>query len=98
MFPFRKSKPATLSDDIRKTRKKGVRTAIFVTLLISGFAPAVSMLFSDQGEIPFSIYVVQMWSIVLQTYPLTVAVATITLSRKQSFARERGFAASVIAL
>jgi hypothetical protein len=99
MFSRRKPKPVSLSDDLRTTRKKGVRTAILVTLLISGFAPAVSMFFRDQSDIPFSIYARQMWTVVLQTYPLTVAVAIITLSRKQKWLRwgKWVFAASVIA-
>ncbi len=99
MFSRRKPKPVSLSDDLRTTRKKGVRTAILVTLLISGFAPAVSMFFWDQSDIPFSIYARQMWTVVLQTYPLTVAVAIITLSRKQKWLRwgKWVFAASVIA-
>lgn len=99
MFNRRKSKPASLSDDVRTIRKKGVRTAIFVTLLVSGFAPAVSMFFADQSEVPFSVYAGQVWSVVLQTYPLTVAVAIITLSRKQKWLRwgKWVFAASVIA-
>ena len=99
MFSRRKPKPVTLSDDIRKTRKKGVRTAIFVTLLVSGIAPAVSMFFTDQSDVPFAVYAQQMWAVVLQTYPLTVAVAIITLSRKQKWIRwgKWVFAASVIA-
>lgn len=99
MFSRREPKPVSLSADLRTTRKKGVRTAIFVTLLVSGIAPAVSMLFTDQSEVPFSIYARQMWSVVLQTYPLTVAVAIITLTRKQKWLRwgKWVFAASVIA-
>ena len=99
MFSRRKPKPVSLSDDLRKTRKKGVRTAIFVTLLVSGIAPAVSMFFTDQSDVPFAVYAQQMWSVVLQTYPLTVAVAIITLSRKQKWLRwgKWVFAASVIA-
>ena len=95
----RNPKPVSLSDDIRTTRKKGFRTALFVTLLVSGITPAVSMLFAGQSDVPFSVYTSQMWSVVLQTYPLTVAVAIITLSRKQKWIRwgKWVFAASVIA-
>jgi len=58
------------------------------------------MLFSGQSDVPFSVYAGQMWSVVLQTYPLTVAVAIITLSQKQQWVRwgKWVFAASVIAL
>ena len=100
MFFRRKPKQATLSNDIRETRKKGVRTAIWVTLLVSGIAPAFSMFFTDQGNVPFTVYAQQMWSVVLHTYPLTVAIAIITLSRKQKWIRwgKWIFAASVIAV
>jgi len=57
------------------------------------------MFFAGESDVPFSVYAGQMWSVVLQTYPLTVAVAIITLSRKQKWLRwgKWVFAASVIA-
>ena len=100
MFSRRQTKRSSLSADIRKTRKKGFRTAIFVTLLVSGIAPAASLFFDGQHDVPFSILAQQIWAVILQTYPLTVAVAIITLSRKQKWIRwgKWVFAASVIAV
>ena len=100
MFFRRKPKRSSLSSDIQRTRKKGFRTAIFVTLLVSGIAPAFSLFFDGQHDVPLSILAQQIWAVVLQTYPLTVAIAIITLSRKQKWIRwgKWVFAASVIAV
>ena len=81
----RKSKKPTLSEDIRTVRKSGIRTAILVTLLVSGVVPAVSMLFGGQEGVPFSAHLQQMGSVVLHTYPFTVAIAMITLCRQQKW-------------
>ena len=83
----RTPKPVTLADDIRVTRKSGIRTEIFVTLLVSGIVPALSMLVGGQDGVPFTLHLSKLVSVVLHTYPLTVAIAVITLSRKQKWLR-----------
>ncbi len=81
----RRSKAPTLSEDIREVRNSGIRTAILVTLLVSGVVPAISMIFGGQSGVPFSAHLKQMASVVLHTYPLTVAIAMITLCRQQKW-------------
>ena len=77
---FRRTpKPVTLTDDIRVTRKSGIRTAILVTLLVSGIVPAFSMFWGGQEGVPFTSHLSKLASVVLHTYPLTVAIAVITL-------------------
>ena len=83
----RPPKPVTLADDIRVTRKSGIRTAILVTLLVSGIVPAFSMFWGGQEGVPFTSHLSKLASVVLHTYPLTVAIAVITLSRKQKWLR-----------
>ena len=98
---FRRTpKPVTLADDIRVTRKSGIRTAIYVTLLVSGIVPAFSMLVGGQENVPFTAHLSKLASVVLHTYPLTVAIAVITLSRKQKWLRwgKWFFAASIVTL
>ena len=98
---FRRTpKPVTLTDDIRVTRKSGIRTAILVTLLVSGIVPAFSMFWGSQEGVPFTSHLSKLASVVLHTYPLTVAIAVITLSRKQKWLRwgKWFFAASVVTL
>ena len=98
---FRRTpKPVTLADDVRLTRKSGIRTAIYVTLLVSGIVPAFSILVGGQDDLPFTSHLSKLASVVLHTYPLTVAIAVITLSRKQKWLRwgKWFFAASIITL
>ncbi len=98
---FRRTpKPVTLADDIRVTRKSGIRTAMMVTLLASGIVPAFTMLTGGQEGLPFSAHLSKLGSVVLHTYPLTVAIAVITLSRKQKWLRwgKWFFAASIVTL
>lgn len=74
----------SLSSDIAATRKAGIRTAILVTLLVSGIVPAVCMMFNPASDgVPFVQHLQQMWSIALMTYPLTIVVATLTILRKR---------------
>lgn len=90
MFRKRKSKQnqhthaSTIRDDLRATRRAGIRTAILVTALVSGVVPAFFMMFSSHDNaIPFSQHLWQMWSIALLTYPLTIVVAALTILRKR---------------
>ena len=86
---FRRKKryqPDSLRSDLHEAKKSGVRTAILVTLLVSGVVPALHMIFpSSEQPIPFSQHLQQMGSVVLHTYPLTLAIALITLSRRQKW-------------
>ena len=57
-----------------------------MTLLVSGVVPALHMIFpSSEQPIPFSQHLQQIGSVVLHTYPLTLAIALITLSRRQKW-------------
>ena len=73
-----------IANDLRATRRAGIRTAILVTALVSGIVPAFFMLFStNDSAIPFTQHLQQMWSVALLTYPLTVVVAALTILRKR---------------
>lgn len=75
---------SSLSSDIAATRKAGIRTAILVTVLVSGIVPAICMMFNPASEgLPFVQQMQQMWSIALMTYPLTLVVAALTILRKR---------------
>ena len=55
-----------------------------VTLLVTGFVPAICMIFNPASEgVPFVQHLQQMWSIALMTYPLTIVVAALTILRKR---------------
>lgn len=74
----------SLSSDLAATRKAGIKTAILVTLLVSGIVPAVCMMFNPASDgLPFVQHLQQMWSIALMTYPLTIVVAALTILRKR---------------
>ena len=99
MFTKRR-KQSPLAQDIRAARKSGIRTAIMVTLLVSGIVPTLCLVFSPgSGEIPFTDHLRKMGSVVLHTYPLTLAIAVITLSRRQKWLKwgKWFFAAGVVA-
>ena len=73
-----------IANDLKATRRAGIRTAILVTALVSGIVPAFFMLFStNDSAIPFTQHLQQMWSVALLTYPLTVVVAALTILRKR---------------
>ena len=75
-----------LSQDLAATRKAGIRTAILVTVLVSGVVPAFCMMFSSAGEgLPMMQYLQQMWSIALMTWPLTIVVAMLTICRQRGY-------------
>ena len=57
MFGRRKSKVTkhSLGPDLKATRRAGIRTAILVTVLVSGVVPAFLMLFRwGDSAIPFT--------------------------------------------
>ena len=81
----KKQKPAqgSLAADLRAARKSGVRTAILVTLLVSGVTPALLMFWQNGDGLTFAAHLRTMMSVTLQSYPLTLAVAVIVVSRQQ---------------
>ena len=84
----KKKKPAkgTLAADLRAARKSGLRTAILVTMLVSGVVPAICMFWKSGVEpISFVDQLKTMFAVTLHTYPLTLAVAIITISRRQKW-------------
>jgi len=91
----------TLAADLRAARKSGLRTAIVVTLLVSGVVPALCLYWqSDDNQLSWVDHIRTMCAVTLHTYPLTLAVAIITISRRQKWFRLRVgswcFAGSVI--
>lgn len=96
----RKKSPPTLRNDLRATRKSAIRTSFFVVLLISGIVPAFSMLFGTYETERFALgdHWSPLWHALLHTYPLTLAIALITYSRKERWFRwgKWFFAASVM--
>lgn len=100
---FRKNQPEPLSlrDEIRATRKAGIRTAIIVTLLISGVVPAFTLFWgTSETDSSLTARFQTVFAVVLQTYPLTLAIALITFSRRQKWFQMRignwFFAGSVV--
>ena len=99
----KKQKPAqgTLAADLRAARKSGVRTAILITLLMSGVTPALCMFWqTGDSQLPFVAHLKTMLAVTLQSYPLTLAVAIIVVSRQLKWFHGRigrwCFAGSVI--
>jgi len=99
----KRPKPAqgTLTADLRAARKSGVRTAILVTLLVSGVTPALCMFWQNgDSQLTFVAHLKTMVTVTLQSYPLTLAVAVIVVSRRQKWFQMRVgrwcFACSVI--
>jgi len=93
--------PGSLRRDLHQAKKSGVRTAILVTLLLSGVVPAFYMIWpSSDQPVPFSQHMGRLGSVVLHTYPLTLAIALITLSRQQQWLRwgKLFFAAMVVVI
>lgn len=91
----------SLRNDLHLAKKSGVRTAILVTLLLSGVVPAFYMIWpSSDQPVPFTQHLSQLGSVVLHTYPLTLAIALITLSRRQQWLRwgKWFFAAMVVVI
>lgn len=85
---FSKKKPAkvSLAADLRAARKSGLRTAILVTMLVSGVVPALCMFWQPaDGQLSLVGQLKTMFAVTLHTYPLTLAVAIITISRRQKW-------------
>lgn len=96
-----KPTPGTLAADLRAARKSGVRTAILVTLLVSGVTPALCMFWqTGDNQLTFVAHLKTMFAVTMQSYPLTLAVAVIVVSRRLKWFQMRVgrwcFAGSVI--
>ena len=92
---------STLAADLRAARKSGIRTAILVTLLVSGVTPALCMFWqTGDNQLTFVAHLKTMLAVTLQSYPLTLAVAIIVVSRRKNWFHARTgrwcFAGSVI--
>jgi hypothetical protein len=89
----------SIYNDLRQTRRSGIRTAVLATILISGIVPAITMIWNSDSSMPTAVYFQQLGSVLLHTYPLTVAIALIVLSKEQGWVRWGSwiFAATVIA-
>ncbi len=83
----KKKKPVkgSLTADLRAARKSGLRTAILVTMLVSGIVPALCMFWQTEGQLSFFGQLKTMFAVTLHTYPLTLAVAIITISRRRKW-------------
>jgi len=53
-----------------------------VVLLVSGVAPAFCMWWDYRGDVPYQQQLSSFWSVALRTYPLTISVAIIAMSRQ----------------
>ena len=85
---FSKEKPnkGSLAADLRAARKSGFRTAILVTVLVSGVVPALCMFWQPaDSQLSFLGQLKTVFAVTLHTYPLTLAVAIITISRRQEW-------------
>ena len=85
---WKKRKPDqdTLAADLRVARRSGLKTAVLVTLLVSGIVPALCMYWrSDDHQLSFLHQMQTMLAVTLHTYPLTLAVAIIAISRRQKW-------------
>ena len=82
----KKTAKGTLAADLRAARKSGLRTAILVTMLVSGVVPALCMFWQPaDSQLSLVGQLKTMFAVTLHTYPLTLAVAIITISRRQKW-------------
>lgn len=79
---FFSRKKSAIEKDLRSIRRSAVRTMFLVVLLVSGVAPAFCMWWDYRGEVPWQQQLISFWSVGLRTYPLTLSIAIIAMSRQ----------------
>lgn len=86
----KKTAKGTLAADLRAARKSGLKTAILVTMLVSGVVPALCMFWQPaDSQLSLVGQLKTMFAVTVHTYPLTIAVAIITISRRQKWFHAR---------
>lgn len=76
-----------LRNDLRAIRKSAFRTTFLAVLLVSGIAPAFCMWWDYRADLDWSQQFAGMWGVALRTYPLTISVAIIAMSRQLGWFR-----------
>ena len=75
-------KKTAVEKDLRAIRRSAVRTMFLVVLLVSGVAPAFCMWWDYRGNVPYQQQLNSLWIVALRTYPLTLSIAIIAMSRQ----------------
>lgn len=75
-------KKSAIERDLRSIRRSAIRTMFLVVMLLSGFAPAVCMWWDYRSEVPWQQQLSSFWTVAIRTYPLTLSIAIIAMSRK----------------
>ncbi len=76
-----------LSREIRAVRRSAFRTLFCVVFLVSGIAPAFCMWWDFRGDVSWQQQVGTFWTVALRTYPLTLSIAVIAMSRQLGWFR-----------
>ena len=79
---FWSRKKSAIERDLRTIRRSAFRTMFLVVLLVSGVAPAFCMWWDYRGEVPWTQQLNSFWLVGLRTYPLTLSIAIIAMSRQ----------------
>ena len=77
----------SLSREIRAIRRSAFRTLFCVIFLVSGVAPAFCMWWDFRGDVSWQQQLGTFWNVALRTYPLTLSIAIIAMSRQLGWFR-----------
>lgn len=80
-------KKSAVENDLRAIRRSAVRTMFLVVLLVSGVAPAFCMWWDYRGDVSWQAQFDTLWTVALRTYPLTLSIAIIAMSRQLGWFR-----------
>ena len=80
-------KKSAIERDLQSIRRSAMRTMFLVVLLISGFAPAACMWWDYRSNIPLQQQLSSFWFVAVRTYPLTLSIAIIAMSRQLGWFR-----------
>lgn len=75
-------KKTAIEQELRSIRRSAIRTMFLVVLLVSGVAPAFCMWWDYRGDVPYQQQLNSFWTVALRTYPLTISIAIIAMSRQ----------------
>ena len=78
-------KKSAIERELRSIRNSAIRTIFLVVTLVSGVAPALCMWLDFRGGVPYQLE--SLWDVALRTYPLTISVAIIAMSRQLGWFR-----------
>lgn len=80
-------KKTAIERDLQSIRRSAVRTMFLVVLLVSGAAPAVCMWWDYRSNIPLQQQLSEFGNVAMRTYPLTLSIAIIAMSRRLGWFR-----------